>query len=52
MEFALNAKLQCILFGYKPIIGTINQPFDSFKISEYKIPVYSNYSSAKYEEFE
>ena len=36
----------------RTIIGTINQPFDSFKRSEYGIPVYSNFSGAKYEECE
>ena len=52
MEFALNTQLQCILLRYKPSIGTINQPFDSFKRLEYGIPVYSNYSGEKYEECE
>ena len=34
------------------ITGSINQPFDSFKRLEYKIPVFPNYSGAKYEKFE
>ena len=36
----------------RTIIGTINQPFDFFKRLEYRIPVYSNCSGAKYEECE
>ena len=34
------------------ITGSNNQPFDSFKRLEYKIPVFPNYSGAKYEKFE
>ena len=58
MEFALKNNFNAFCWDtslaleLRTIIGTINQPFDSFKRSEYGIPVYSNFSGAKYEECE